>query len=145
MALPDPVPGLVISYAYLWREEAQQGRQEGLKNRPCVVVLAVEQIADRKVVTVAPFTHTTPRNQDGAIELPQATKQRLGLDDQRSWIVTTELNRFVWPGPDLRPISRGRPNEFVHGALPKALTQQVINQLIKNNRIRPLGVVDRND
>ncbi|MCA9239706.1 MAG: hypothetical protein KDA37_05890, partial [Planctomycetales bacterium] len=26
------------------------------------------------------------------------------LDDDRSWIVLTESNRFVWPGPDLRPV-----------------------------------------
>jgi hypothetical protein len=39
-----------------------------------------------------------------AIENPPATKRRLGLDDERSWIVLTESNRFVWPGPDVRPV-----------------------------------------
>jgi hypothetical protein len=31
-----------------------------------------------------------------------ATNQRLGLDAERSWVMLTEANRFVWPGPDLR-------------------------------------------
>ena len=33
------------------------------------------------------------------MEIPLATKARLGLDDARSWIVLNEANRFIWPGP----------------------------------------------
>jgi len=29
MPIPDPEPGLVISYAYLWHHEHQTGREEG--------------------------------------------------------------------------------------------------------------------
>jgi hypothetical protein len=32
------------------------------------------------------------------------TKRRLGLDAEQSWIMITEANGFVWPGPDLRPV-----------------------------------------
>jgi hypothetical protein len=39
---PEPQPGLVISYAYLWSEEAEQGRIEGRKDRPCAIVVGVE-------------------------------------------------------------------------------------------------------
>lgn len=53
---------------------------------------------------VLPITHTPPRDPGEAVEIPAATKQRLGLDDQRSWIMLTESNRFVWPGPDVRPV-----------------------------------------
>jgi hypothetical protein len=38
------------------------------------------------------------------VEVPLRVARHLGLDEERSWIVTTELNVFVWPGPDLRPI-----------------------------------------
>lgn len=41
MALPEPEYGLVISYAYLWRHESETGQTEGLKDRPCAIVLAV--------------------------------------------------------------------------------------------------------
>jgi hypothetical protein len=50
MALPEPECGLVISYSYLWRHEALQGVEEGRKNRPCVVVAAVERAADGNLI-----------------------------------------------------------------------------------------------
>lgn len=34
MTLPRPIPGLVISYAYLWMQEALGGAEEGRKDRP---------------------------------------------------------------------------------------------------------------
>ena len=42
MALPVPERGLVISYSYLWQSEYEQGREEGVKNRLCVIIVAVE-------------------------------------------------------------------------------------------------------
>jgi len=39
-----------------------------------------------------------------APESPQATKRRLGLDDERSWIVLTQSNQVIWPGPDMLSI-----------------------------------------
>ena len=99
MALPTPVPGLVIRYAYLWRAEHLRGLEEGLKDRPCAVVLVVEDEDGRPTVTVVPVTHSPPYNASDAIEIPPATKRRLGLDDDRSWIVVSEANVFGWPGP----------------------------------------------
>jgi hypothetical protein len=73
-----------------------------------------------------PVTHSQPRADDLAIELPLATKQRLGLDDERSWIVTREYNNFTWPGPDIRPDASG---EVVIGALPAKLIERAIANL----------------
>src|SRR6185437_11021754 len=102
MALPEPQPGLVISYAYLWHHEHRAGREEGVKDRPCVVVLALQNAGNgTKMVTVAPVTHSAPDNPATALELPQAVKRHLGLDDDRSWIVVDEVNEFTWPGFDL--------------------------------------------
>lgn len=124
MPFPEPIPGLVVRYAYLWRHEAARGRDEGSKARPCVVVLAVRAHGDDLIVTVAPITHRPPAAASRAVELPTASKRRLGLDAARSWIVTDDLNRFVWPGPDLRPIP-GRPATFAYGLIPAALYEQV--------------------
>lgn len=55
-------------------------------------------------VRLLPITHSPPKNPEDAIEIPPATKRRLGLDDERSWIVLTESNRFAWPGPDMRSV-----------------------------------------
>ena len=136
MALPDPTPGLVISYAYLWEHEARLGREEGAKDRPCVVILSVENHGGVRVVHVAPVTHTRPMTAADAVALPSGTKARLGLDEQPSWIITTELNRFIWPGPDLRPISRDKPDSFAFGSIPLGLLKQVIDQIRERRRVR---------
>src|ERR1700738_3426646 len=61
MPIPTPEPGLVIAYAYLWHHEYEAGREEGRKDRPSVIVLAVERPAnDTTVVVVLPVTHTLP-------------------------------------------------------------------------------------
>jgi hypothetical protein len=142
--LPDPIPGLVISYAYLWRDQQEQGRDEGAKDRPCVIVLAIRHDEGERIVTVAPVTHTPPRGPMDAIELPAATKRRLGLDDQRSWIVATELNRFRWPGPDLRAIPN-RPGAFAYGLLPAQLMVQLKDRIVELRRTRRLRMVSRDD
>ncbi|MEO5640859.1 MAG: hypothetical protein ABIQ98_03725 [Sphingomicrobium sp.] len=68
-----------------------------------MVVVARIASADLTELLVAPLTHSPPRPGEG-IELPQPIKRSLGLDDARSWIVTTEMNRFIWLGPDIRPV-----------------------------------------
>lgn len=99
MALPTPEPGLVICYAYLWADQRQAGGEEGLKDRPCAIVIAVKDEDGDTLVYVAPITHSPP-SKASAIEIPAAVKRRLGLDAARSWIITDELNRFIWPGRD---------------------------------------------
>ena len=126
MALPVPEPGLVISYSYLWLSEHNRGREEGVKNRPCVIVLAIQEIGGQTIVTVAPVTHSVPLRPEDAIEIPLATKQRLGLDDDRSWVVVNEVNRFIWPGPDVRPVPGDR---FDYGLLPTKLFRQIRDRL----------------
>jgi hypothetical protein len=129
VTLPIPEPGLVISYAYLWRVEYDRGQEEGTKDRPCVLVLTVKDEEGDTVVTVVPITHTPPERTDAAVEIPQPTKRRLGLDEARSWVVVSEINRFVWPGPDLRPVSRTKTNRFDYGLLPPALFRQIKTRL----------------
>jgi hypothetical protein len=129
MALPDPQPGLVISYAYLWHHEHRAGREEGNKNRPCVIILAIEHRAERvTMVRVAPVTHTAPDDLAVAMELPAAVKRHLGLDDERSWVILDEVNEFAWPGFDLRPITGSR-DRFDYGFLPPRLFGQLMTKL----------------
>lgn len=124
MSLPAPHPGLVIRYAYLWKREYEAGRDEGSKDRPCAIIMAVTDDEGESQVLVLPITHTPPYNDADAVEIPQATQQRLGLDGERSWIVITEVNEFVWPGPDLRPVPGG-DGSIVYGVLPPRLFNAV--------------------
>jgi hypothetical protein len=142
VAFPSPERGLVISYAYLWQSEYQQGREEGVKDRPCVIILAVEDRDGDCFVTVAPITHSAPSRPDAAVEIPLATKQRLGLDDARSWILVTEGNRFVWPGPDIRPIGAER---FAYGFVPPALFRQVQERFAAYAMARRVRMVPRTE
>ena len=145
MSLPDPVPGLVIGYAYLWHEEARRGEEEGRKDRPCVIVLSVVPDESGAVVTVAPVTRSPPVDPAAAVELPAETKRRLGLDDARSWIVVGEVNRFRWPGPDLRPIPGSDPPRFDYGLLPARLFRRVREKLIDAASSRGAPVVRRTE
>jgi hypothetical protein len=112
VAPPDPVPGLVIRYSYLWLDEYRRGQEEGTKDRPCAVILVSAASQGERVITVLPVTHAPPADPDLAVEIPRTTKRRLGLDDERSWVVLSEANRFIWPGPDLRPARRRRQHRL---------------------------------
>ena len=142
MALPEPAPGLVISYAYLWKDQQRQGAQEGRKDRPCAIVLAVRDADSDTVVYVAPITHTPPEGVM-AVEIPASAKRRLGLDASRSWIVAEELNRFIWPGFDFRPIRRDQPGVFHWGFLPIELFERLRAVVLECRRKGGLALVDR--
>ena len=107
MTWPVPRPGLVIRYSYLWEREAQAGQEEGVKDRPCAIVVVLLREGEHPVVRVLPITHSAPLDPASALEIPPLTKLRLGLDSDRSWVVLDEANDFIWPGPDLRPQSFG--------------------------------------
>jgi hypothetical protein len=145
MPLPRPAPGLVISYAYLWRHEHRRGREEGAKARPCAIVLATQTEGDEVVVTVAPVTHRPPEDPALAVALPAKVKRRLGLDDAPSWIMADEVNRFIWPGPDLRPISRAAPGRFDYGFLPVDIFNTLRRKIVALYDARRLGVTRRSE
>ncbi len=58
--------------------------------------------------------------------MPAIVKRDLGLDRERSWIVTSEINRFHWVGPDVRPLEHGDP---IYGAIPDWLLKPVRERL----------------
>ncbi len=132
MPYPKPVAGPVIRHACLWRNDQRRGRDEGVKDRPCAIILALESTDDETRVFVLPITHTLPRDPDDAFELPRETQRRLGLDERQSWIVLTEANDFVWPGSDLRPKSSdGDLIDIVYGALPKVLFNRMRDRFVE--------------
>ncbi|MCO5120493.1 MAG: type II toxin-antitoxin system PemK/MazF family toxin [Burkholderiaceae bacterium] len=139
-ASAPPEVGQVIRHAYLWHSEARRGQEEGLKDRPCVVVhrrLNAEKLTE---VFICPITHSPPQDPERAIELPGRTKARLKLDAERQWIITTEINRFIWPGPDIR---RAPDGSFSYGLLPGGLARATAEQVQKNARDRSIAMVER--
>ncbi len=145
MSFPTPYPGLVIRYAYLWRAEAEAGRDEGSKDRPCAVVMAVDNADGEQEVLVLPITHSPPAYAADAVEIPAPTKARLGLDGERSWIVITESNQFVWPGPDLRPIPGRSEFTIDYGPLPGRFFAQVSDRFLEHDRRAKASRVKRTE
>jgi hypothetical protein len=141
--LPAPKPGLIIRYAYLWESEARDGREEGTKDRPCAVVLVVLRGGEHPIVRVLPVTHAPPINPDDALEIPMTTKERLGLDSERSWVVLSEANDFIWPGPDLRPVPGRDPSTVAYGFLPPGFIRMLRERLERRRRERRLAAVRR--
>jgi len=121
--LPVPVPGLVIRYGYLWHSEHLVGREEGQKDRPCAIVAALRPADDASEtrVLVLPVTHSPPAQPALAVEIPAPVKARLRLDAERSWVVLSEWNEFIWPGPDVRHAPGGDASSVAYGMLPPGL------------------------
>jgi hypothetical protein len=133
MALPEPEGGLVISYSYLWQHESKAGQAEGVKDRPCAVIVVVHQEDGTNIVTVAPITHTPPNDPTVAIEIPPKVKQHLGLDSNRSWVILDDFNEFAWPGYDLRPVPE-KPGRYDYGLLPPSFYTQIVSRALELRR-----------
>lgn len=148
MKLPEnPGPGLVLCYAYLWKREFDAGAREGRKDRPSVVVLARRDLGPSQILYVAPVSHSPPAAHE-AVEIPAAVKRHLGLDDVASFISATEMNVFVWPGPDLRPVRRSSSGfddtATCHwGYLPRGVFQSLKLAIAYNRGLGTAGIVKR--
>jgi len=130
MALPIPRPGLVVSYEYLWMDEADQGLEYGRKHRPCAVIVAITNDGGETETIVAPITHTRPTAPTEGIEIPAPIKTHLGLDDEPAWVIVNDLNQFIWPGFDLSPVPGGKPNQYAYGILPPKFFNQIKNRIL---------------
>lgn len=142
---PPPRPGEVIRYAYLWTHEADTGAEEGRKDRPCAVVLALVRAGSATEVVVAPITSSAPASHADGVELSADTRRRLGLQEAPCWVVLTEVNRFAWPGPDLRPIEGSAGPSWTYGLLPARLIARIRDEVVGRARARMLRAVPRTD
>jgi hypothetical protein len=137
MAIPDPEPGLVVHFNYLWSREFDRGSEEARYPRPCAIVLSYRRAADGATIAMlAPITHSEPRPGDRAIEIPQAVKKQLGLDALRSWVMVDEVNETAWPGYDLQTNAQG---QYAYGFIPPALFRRIkaeMMDVLKASRLR---------
>ena len=146
-----------IKYAYLWTHEHERGLEEGSKDRPAAILLALakeprssspegdsaKEEGEISVLAV-PITHTPPHLPLDALEIPPETKRRLGLDDDRSWVVVSEANVFRWPGPDLRPVSPAR-DTCVYGFLPQNFYRMVCRAYLARSQQGATRVIPRSE
>lgn len=127
--LPDPQPGLVIRYDYLWTREAAAGRQQG-KDRPACLVAATDSAVKPRFVVILPITHTAASGDTVGIEIPVRVRAAIGLDDAPSWVIVSDHNVDEWPNAGLATIP-SRPGTFSYGFVPPGLFKQIKGKFLE--------------
>jgi len=107
-----------------------------------VVVLAKLVEGDFTRIIVAPITHSEPPAGEG-LEIPPSVKRNLRLDEERSWIITTEVNQFIWPGPDIR-LSKGSESPL-YGTIPAKLFDEATRQISDNAKAGQAVITKRTE
>ena len=113
-----------------------------MKDRPCSVLLNRKDERGQTILFVLPITHTPPIDPEFGVEIPLATKKRLGLDGERSWVITTEYNKFTWPGYDVRKLDNGL---YSYGSLPEKLIREIMKSVQAHARNSKATAVNRDD
>jgi hypothetical protein len=121
--IPEPKPGLVVRYDYLWSDEATGGRDQG-KDRPACLVAASDSVSQPRLVVFLPITHTPPGGDSLGVEIPAKVKRAIGLDDEPSWVIVSEHNIGEWPNGGLSHVP-GKPGVFSYGFIPPGLFAQI--------------------
>jgi hypothetical protein len=141
MAIPEPTPGLVVRYDYLWSRLAAAGRTQG-KDRPACIVVASDSETRPRFVVLLPITHSPPIGDTVAIEIPARVRQSLGLDDPPSWVIVSEFNVDEWPNGGLSPVP-GKPGVFAYGFIPPGLFGRIKARMLELARDGKSGAVRR--
>jgi hypothetical protein len=141
MALPEPKPGLVVRYDYLWTHEATAGHDQG-NDRPTCILAATDSLMRPRHVVLLPITHTPPVGDTVGIEIPARVKRAIGLDDAPSWVIVSEHNIDEWPNAGLSPVP-GKPDVFAYGFIPPGLFKQIKSGFLELARQKKTEAVRR--
>ena len=136
MNYPEPVPGLVIRFEYLWHEDSQKGLASSDKERPCAIVLYAKK-SNRTLVV--PISHSYPEEgeEEYSLEIPAAICASIGLDNQRNWVRISEVNEFEWPSSGIRP-RPDNPSRVDYGMISEAFFLEIRKRLadaVTKNRL----------
>ena len=125
MALPTPVPGLVIGYEFLFREDHAAGRENANRPHPCAIIIVTEDGPHQRVRVVA-ISHAPPSPSAAAhhMQLTPAECRQIGQDHADHWVNLRDINGFDWPGYDLKPIAPGK--NYAFGRLPRATFARLV-------------------
>lgn len=138
--IPDPVPGLIFRYGYLWLEEFEKKRIDPSKDRPACILMRVvgkaspglrttgaSAIAPGDVIIFPITTRRPPRNAV-AVELSVDDKRLCRLDPEvPSWLVVSEFNADSWPNADISLVPG--TNQFAYGFAPPGLMHRIRRSL----------------
>lgn len=95
--------GTLVHYQFLWSHEANRGQEEGVKRRPCAIILRSPNPHSDRIFLI-PVTTKEPEVNTPALEIPELEARRMGLADPiRRWIVLNEINVDEIPSYVLEP------------------------------------------
>jgi hypothetical protein len=141
VAFPEPKPGLIVRYDYLWSREAAAGHDQG-KDRPTCLVAASDSMTKPRYVVLLPITHTPPHAETVGVEIPDKVKRSIGLDDAPSWVIVSEHNIDEWPNAGLSPVP-SKPGVFSYGFIPPGLFAEIRAKFLELARQKKSGAVRR--
>lgn len=134
----QPKAGMVINYGYLWARQEREGKKDGEKFRPSLI-LGVQEEQGRQMVYVSPITHTPPFYPEESLLVPNETGGRIGLDEKPKWLMLNEVNKFEWPGTDIRRVPYRRERSQFYGFVPQQFLEQArdkMREMIQASRFR---------
>ena len=134
MSLPEPKPGLVFRYDYVWDREARAGKDTS-KDRPVCLAVATDSPIEPRLVVILPITHSKPAAGTIGVEIPADIRRYLKLDDERCWIIVSEANVDTWPNSGIASVP-GKPGSFSYGTLPRGLFATVKEMTLQHLDIR---------
>ncbi|MCL6682887.1 type II toxin-antitoxin system PemK/MazF family toxin [Sphingomonas alba] len=141
MSRPDPQYGQVVRFEYLWASEAAEGYAEGEKRRPCAIIVTIAAKDDKPLRTMlCAITHSQPRPPQEGVELSADAKKAAGLDDEPSWVLTSEVNTVNW---DSRRFSRTPSGDWAYGVLPAEVMREIRDKIMARNKAGKMDIVDR--
>ncbi len=141
MNYPEPVPGLVIRFNYLWDVDNQKGLSSSDKERPCAIVLYTKKTNKTLVV---PISHSYPEvgEENDSLEIPAEICAEIGLDKDRNWVRVSEVNEFEWPSAEIRP-RPDDPSRVDYGMIPEEFFLEIRKRLAKAVSEHRLGRTKR--
>src|SRR5262245_48772182 len=139
MCALTPKVGLVLPHLYVWRAEHAAGRSS---ETPAAVMIVAATPLDggRLLVAATPITNGEPPAGQRAVQVPAAVAAHLRLEAQRSWVVCTEYNEFVWPSIGL---GETRDGASVYGMAPQKLAASVRGEMLAARTDGPLKAMRR--
>ena len=144
--LVRPEAGLVVNYDFLWKDEEDRGRNEG-KDRPCMIV-ETREVADLDGchAYILPITHAPLNPGESGIEIPHSVASRLGLDDERMWIKTHEVNRVEWPERGYPfGVTPNRKGQMSYGVMRHDIAEQAYQQVVEQFRSGKIAQINRDE
>ena len=145
----NPKLGLVIRYDFLWKDEQDGGQQDGSKFRACAILdMSKPDETGARTVHLCAISHSPPLQGQTAVELPYKVSRHLGLDEDRSWLKTHEVNALLWREGEtpygVRP-ARPEAGEWAYGQLPHPVGREAFGQLRENSQAKTLERVRRDE